>query len=253
MRKITELSETRYKTVREKDATGKKIPKQVEYRAYREVHVISGGKRFAHAFVDIIVYSVLYSFIEYLWQSVSQSDVLGSLFTGFFMTLVFWFSFPIYYVLFEHFLQRTPGKFLTKSLVIDEYGNKPEIGTNILRNIIRWVPFEAFSCLFSDRGWHDRWSDTYVVTEDEYLKIKELQLKLERELDDETIEPTQLPTSKRMKYIFLYVILPLSILLYVGSIYRSCTKAKEIINDPEIVKALKRQQQLEKEMQQRQH
>jgi uncharacterized RDD family membrane protein YckC len=62
---------------------------------------------------------------------------------------------------------------LTKTRVIDIYGNKPELGTNILRNIIRLVPFEIFSCL-SERGWHDRWSETFVVKDEEYNKIKEL-------------------------------------------------------------------------------
>jgi len=35
------------------------------------------------------------------------------------------------------------------------------------------VPFEILSCL-SDRGWHDRWSDTYVVPDEEYDKLKKL-------------------------------------------------------------------------------
>ena len=56
-------------------------------------------------------------------------------------------------------------KSLGKTIVIDLYGSKPDIGTNILGNIIRLVPFESISCLLNERGWHDRWSDTFVVTE----------------------------------------------------------------------------------------
>jgi uncharacterized RDD family membrane protein YckC len=250
MLKITELLETRYKTVREKDVTGKRIPRQVEYKAFRNIRVASGGKRFAHAFVDSTVYYVIYYFVEYVWFSVSNSDVLSNFFTGFFISVMFMFSFPIYYIVFEHFLQRTPGKFLTKTIVIDIYGNKPEIGNNILRNIIRLVPFEVFSCL-SERGWHDRWSDTFVVTEEEYLIIKELQLKAEIEaassIDTEAII---FPTSKRMKYVFLYAILPVSILLYVGILYKGCTQTKKVLNDPELIKVLQHQQQLEHEKQQ---
>ena len=75
---------------------------------------------------------------------------------------------------FEYFFQKTPGKFLTKTKVIDAYGNRPEIGPLILRSIIRMVPFEALSCL-SDRGWHDTWSETFVVPDKEAKKLKELQ------------------------------------------------------------------------------
>lgn len=246
MRKITELAETRYRTVREKDVFGNKITKQVAYTAFREVHVIFGGKRFAHSFVDGMVYYVIYYFFEYTWISISAlaKDPLNTLISGFFISVLFMFSFPIYYIVFEHFLQRTPGKFLTKCVVIDIYGNRPEIGTNILRNIIRLVPFEPFSCLFSERGWHDRWSDTYVVSEEEYVIIKELQLKAENEMTENTeIESVSLPTSKTMRTIFLYVILPISILLYVGIVYRGCTKTQEILNDPTILKEMQRQQE----------
>lgn len=247
MLKITELLETKYKTVREKDLTGKRIARQVEYRAYRKVNVISGGKRFAHSFVDGIVYYVIYYFFEYVWFWISGNDALGNLFAGFFISIIFMFSFPIYYIVFEHFLQRTPGKFLTKTIVIDIYGNKPEISTNILRNIIRLVPFEAFSCI-SERGWHDRWSDTFVVTEEEYLIIKELQLKNENEtvsLEDSV----KLPTSERMKQIFLYVILPISIILYVGIVYKGCTETKKILNNPDLIKEIEKQQRANQQSQ----
>lgn len=245
MRKITELTEPKFRTIREKDAAGKRIARQVEYKGYRNVRVVSGGKRFAHFFVDGIVYYVLYYFVEYLWINISRADALSNLITGFFISTIFMFAFPIYYILFEHFFQRTPGKFLTKTIVIDIYGNKPEIGTNILRNIIRLVPFETFSCL-SDRGWHDRWSDTFVVDEDEYLIIKELQLKLENEAG-ETLETEAvvLPNSNRMKHVFLYIILPVSALLYVGIIYKGCTATKRVFNNPTLIKEIERQQLLQ--------
>jgi hypothetical protein len=56
--------------------------------------------------------------------------------------------------------------------VIDEYGNKPDFEKLIIRSLIRLVPFEIFSCWFSDRGWHDRWSDTFVVSDQEYEKLQ---------------------------------------------------------------------------------
>ncbi|MDX2173267.1 MAG: RDD family protein [Bacteroidota bacterium] len=244
MIKITELSETRFKTVREKDSSGKRIPKQVAYNAYREVKVIAGGKRFAHFFVDGIVYYVIYYFAEYLWILMSESshDPIGTIVTGFLISVIFLFAFPIYYILFEHYLQRTPGKYLTKSMVIDIYGNKPDIGTNILRNIIRLVPFEGLSCAFNDRGWHDKWSETFVVSEEEYLKIKELQVKANSVAIGGEIENSYKKPNKNIRALFLYVILPISIILYIGIVYRGCTKGKEILNNQEAIKKLKEQQ-----------
>ncbi len=176
MKKITELKETRYRTVREKDALGNRKTKSVPVTVNREVKVISGGRRFAHFFVDLIIYQCIYQMISYVFAVLFQraEDIPGValMFVGF--SLFFFFLFPLYYILFEHFFQRTPGKFLTKCRVIDLYGNRPEMGTNILRNLIRWVPFEAFSCLFSERGWHDRWSDTFVVPYEEYDTLKKL-------------------------------------------------------------------------------
>ncbi len=241
MRKITELNEIRYKTIREKDVTGKRIPRQVSYTAYKNINVVSGGKRFAHHFVDGIVYYVIYYFFEYLWFTISKQDSITNLLTGFSISLFFMFAFPIYYILFEHFFQRTPGKFLTKCLVIDIYGNKPKIENNILRNIIRLVPFEGFSCLFNERGWHDRWSDTFVVRDDEYLKIKELLNKEQLESNHtDDVKQNNDPVNKKTKSIFIYIVLPLSFLLYVTIIYKGCSETKELINNPQLIKEMQK-------------
>ena len=92
---------------------------------------------------------------------------------SFSISMKFLFAMPIYYFLFEFTLQKTPGKFITGTRVIDEYANKPNFGTMLTRSVVRMVPFEGFSCL-SERGWHDKWSNTYVVREEEYKKLKEL-------------------------------------------------------------------------------
>jgi uncharacterized RDD family membrane protein YckC len=105
----------------------------------------------------------------------TETSNIGLVYIGMFnLSIFFMLMFPIYYFLFEYFLQKTPGKYLTKTSVINEYGNKLELNEAILRSIIRMVPFEAFSCL-SDRGWHDEWSNTYLVSDEEYEKIKKLQ------------------------------------------------------------------------------
>lgn len=181
MRKITELKHLKYRTVRSKDASGNRVSKKEQYMGYRQVTTVSGGKRFAHYFIDVIIYYLIYYVVLFIAEAVAGGMVepLTSAIFTFYLTVLFMFLFPLYYIFFEGWLQRTPGKFLTKSIVIDIYGNKPDLGTNILRNIIRLVPFEKISCM-NDRGWHDRWSDTFVVTQEEYDKIQEL---LKQEMD----------------------------------------------------------------------
>jgi|GEM_PF-663845 len=70
----------------------------------------------------------------------------------------------LYYFIFESLCQRTPGKLITGTKVIDIDGRKPTLGAIAIRTLIRFIPFEAFS--FPGKkayGWHDRWSETYVV------------------------------------------------------------------------------------------
>lgn len=70
----------------------------------------------------------------------------------------------IYYNMFEIFTSRTLGKFITKTIVVDENGNKPEYQTIMIRSLCRLIPFDALSFLgATSRGWHDSISRTYVV------------------------------------------------------------------------------------------
>ncbi len=81
---------------------------------------------------------------------------------GFEYFLIF-ISFSLYYILFEATTGRTLGKLITKTKVVDKNGNKPDFATILLRTICRFVPFNALSFLFAERGWHDALSNTRVV------------------------------------------------------------------------------------------
>lgn len=176
MKKITELTVKRMRTAHEKDADGNRVKKQVEAVFQRPVNVVAGGKRFAHFFVDTIVIILLIFLIGWVPHLIA-GELSGfnvfQLWYGNFFSGSEALLFLAYYVASEHLWQRTPGKFLTKSLVIDEYGKKPTLSTNVLRNVIRFVPFETLSCL-GERGWHDRWSNTFVVTEEENEHLQAL-------------------------------------------------------------------------------
>ncbi|MBC7449892.1 MAG: RDD family protein [Cytophagales bacterium] len=82
---------------------------------------------------------------------------------------------PVVYTFFEYIWQQTPGKMIMNIVVIDQYAQNPDFKTCLLRSIIRMIPFEAFSCMGSrSRGWHDRWTKTYVVPKDRLLSLQEL-------------------------------------------------------------------------------
>ncbi len=69
----------------------------------------------------------------------------------------------LYYLLFEFSIGRTPGKLVTGTKVVTENNEKPSLAQIAGRTLSRFVPFEPFSFLSdTNRGWHDRWSKTYV-------------------------------------------------------------------------------------------
>lgn len=145
------------------------INRQVSQKVYHKLQVktINSGLRFVHLIVDyfiIVILNLLVSFIpifnESLLTIINQSLIL---------------LYPIVYILSEYKFQQTPGKFITGHIVINQYAEKPDLRTCVLRTLIRFVPFEPFSCMSSpSRGWHDIWSKTYVVSKKEALLLKQL-------------------------------------------------------------------------------
>ncbi len=181
MKKITDLTEVRYKTVESKDAEGKSQRSRKEYTSVRPVESVLPGPRIGHFIIDLIAFQIIIYFIGYFFDlllNLTNFNVAVSLTIGLINFLVALLLYPFLYAFCEYKWQRTPGKYLTRTLVIDEYGNKPELRTIVLRSLIRIVPLELFSCFGNDpgsRGWHDRWSGTWVVKEKELTELKRLQ------------------------------------------------------------------------------
>lgn len=84
-----------------------------------------------------------------------------------FSFIIAYFVSFIYYFTTESLGQRTLGKLITKTIVVDAYGNKPNRVQIFKRSLSRLIPFEAFS-FFGTTGWHDSLSDTYVVRYSDY-------------------------------------------------------------------------------------
>jgi len=165
--KITYLKEKKLSTRSSIGASGKREFHKVEVDLKRKVKTITGGARFGHYLIDLIFIIGLnfaYGFVEmkllghsHMFQTVGNGFQID--FSGYVITFA-------YYAAFEGWLGTSPGKLALKRYVINEYAEKPAFGMTMARSLCRIVPFEAFSCL-GDRGWHDKWSNTFVVSAEE--------------------------------------------------------------------------------------
>ena len=128
-----------------------------------EQHTANAGKRFGNYMIDRILCTVMvFGFIELVGK-------IGSYSLREFMEGISLLLFPCYWIIFEYFFQKTPGKFITQTTVLTIYGDKPTFLNTVGRTLCRFIPFEQFSFLGSRAvGWHDSISKTRVV-EDRFL------------------------------------------------------------------------------------
>lgn len=189
--KITEIKETKSipKTRRDGNGVETKIVEEVSLK--RKVKVISGGARFGHYLLDVVCVILLAFGLNAAGINLLEDGRMSSFYfnsrgggfefnySGYVLTL-------IYYAGFELVMGSTPGKLVFGRVVIDEYANKPDVVTILLRSLFRIIPFEALSCL-GDRGWHDTWSRTWVVSKSEQAYLKKA-IGAEDYMDDEILD-----------------------------------------------------------------
>ena len=133
------------------------------YNHKLKVKTIDMGLRFVHLIVDYFVVMIIFYIINSI-PAINETilQLLG---------LLTFLAYPLLYIFTEYKFQQTPGKMATGYMVINKYAEKPDLQSCVLRTLIRFVPFEAFSCLSSpSRGWHDKWTSTYVVSKDEAMR-----------------------------------------------------------------------------------
>ncbi len=134
--------------------------------------------RIGNLFLDVIIFRVLayttifiFAFLVVYFGLVTPSsfeniDPITDWFIG--VSLLWLYCFA-----FEAKWQRSPAKFITGTKVITSTGTKPSVGVIAKRALIRLIPFEPFSFGGSGvRGWHDRWSGTYVIKAKRFEKKK---------------------------------------------------------------------------------
>jgi uncharacterized RDD family membrane protein YckC len=145
-----------------------------DIRFEESLPIVSRTYRFAHNIID----SVIITFVASAWSVFMPltNTITTYSFGSIALTIN---SLNGYVVMFLYFFvleavwQRTAGKLLTKTIVVDEDGNKLSIGKTFLRTLCRLIPFEAFSCLVSPSlGWHDRFSKSFGIYEAELSTFK---------------------------------------------------------------------------------
>ncbi len=151
-----------------------------DYLARRPLKTVNPTQRITHYLIDLVCFYLLtfcsLVVLGAIAISVKKPIDYENENTALIIQIITTLLFPVYYFFCESIWQKTPGKFFTKTIVIDEYGGKPSFKQMVLRSVSRLVPFEGFSCLGSDQsyGWHDRWSDTFVVPLAELEAIEKL-------------------------------------------------------------------------------
>jgi uncharacterized RDD family membrane protein YckC len=140
----------------------------------------SKGQRFLNFIIDLfIIYVIEISIgttiilIGDLTKSDTASNWVSSLSVveSFFFGLVILF---FYYLITEMYFFRTFGKYFTKTMVVKHDGSRPNMKSIMIRTLSRLIPFEPFSFLTADRGWHDTSSVTYVVKKHDFIAKKKL-------------------------------------------------------------------------------
>jgi uncharacterized RDD family membrane protein YckC len=120
------------------------------------------GIRFVNYIIDVVLFVALFMLHALLIEKVFHTapDPESPLLGIYYMMLLFG-----YYFLFEYFWGKTPGKFLTRTKVVDMNGEWPGGKRLLIRTLCRFIPFDNFSFLLFAAGWHDSISGTMVVRE----------------------------------------------------------------------------------------
>lgn len=146
----------------------------------------TSGQRFCNYLVDIAMFYAFVFMLGVLLALLTEFTD-NSIWTDWLVNISkiedYIFSYIVllsYYTIAELISQRTIGKYITNTVVVDQNGQKPAIGSIIKRSLFRLIPFDGLTFLGNTRGWHDSFSDTYVVKKN----ILDRKLQFQREFDE---------------------------------------------------------------------
>lgn len=180
-KKITELTVDYVRNDYYTDENGNRYRAPTEHTSIREVQSASHNKRTLNFLIDNILILILAYLIALILELVFQFanfkfDRSVSL------ILLIPTVFFAYYYFFEFYLQKTIGKFLTNTIVIDEYANRPTRKQIVWRIFYRIPRFRLINFYWKEymegnkfcHGLHDRKTTTWVVPMEEFQQLKKM-------------------------------------------------------------------------------
>jgi len=116
--------------------------------------MINKTLRLVNFIIDTGIYLILMiAFLMTFKNLINQENAKWISIAGYFL----------YYFLFEYFKGQTIGKIITKTVVVSLTGNRKNFFIQILgRTLMRFIPIDIISYLFSPNGLHDRISKTAI-------------------------------------------------------------------------------------------
>jgi uncharacterized RDD family membrane protein YckC len=152
---LRNIDEIRLKEVTEKVALEKQKLEAVENNS------VSSSIRFVNFLIDFVVIYIFYGLVVPNFEQFLTLTSKAELIIYRIGTLILFFA--IYYIPFEYKYQKTLGKIITKTKVVNFEGQKPELGDIVSRTFCRLIPFDRFSFFFTRNGFHDAISKTKVI------------------------------------------------------------------------------------------
>lgn len=162
------IDKTYKKTV--KDESGNKVYEETTKKVKREINLVKPGVRFGYFLIDLIFIYVFSFIVGIIMGFMGFYSVLGD---DLWIRVIGVLCQVMYYFIFEATTGTTFGKMILGYVVINKYAESPKAMAVLGRSFSRLVPFEALSC-FGERGWHDQWSNTYVVKKSEKEELQKL-------------------------------------------------------------------------------
>jgi len=135
------------------------------------------GKRIANYLIDVIVFSVLVSFLMLVLVPVYPlaTKIMNKQPLDLADQLVISFVYGLYMSVLEALLKgKSLGKYITGTRVVAFTGQPIHPQTAFVRGLVRIIPFEQISAiafafeplsLLPPYPWHDRWSGSIVIDE----------------------------------------------------------------------------------------
>lgn len=138
---------------------------KIEEQKQLDEKKVSSLTRFFHLIIDTVAFLALTYLISYILGLLTDTDNQALMTEFGYLSLVI--SFFGYHIFMETKYQKTIGKFITKTRVVAKNGGKPRVGDIVRRTFCRLIPFDRVSFLFTQNGFHDRFSDTTIIKDEE--------------------------------------------------------------------------------------